>query len=175
MNRAFHWNVLDTWYRVKVCGNHEFNPAGPANDSWAPRPRATQGPPGPQEGPLWVKTDPFGGRGGLLGSPRTWYWTNGCIFSSFSLRVLARVPPKWGQITFLLLNPHNIMEKGERVHSAQPAHRSFWVVYQMWVLFCQKPVFTCRQVRIHWAGRTKLPFQCNSLRRSVPAGLAGPN
>ena len=33
--------------------------------------------------------------------------------------------------------------------------------------FCRKSVFTRRQVR---AGGTKLPFRCNSLRRSTPAG-----
>ena len=32
-------------------------------------------------------------------------------------------------------------------------------------IFYRKPVFTDRWVRIHWAGGTKLPFRCNSLRQ----------
>ena len=40
-------------------------------------------------------------------------------------------------------------------------------------VFRRKSVFTRRRVRIHWAGGTKLPFRCNSLRRSPPAGPKG--
>ena len=38
-------------------------------------------------------------------------------------------------------------------------------------VFCLKSVFTLRRVRIHWASGTNMPFRCNSLRRSAPAGL----
>ena len=37
-------------------------------------------------------------------------------------------------------------------------------------IFAKKPIFTCRRVRVHGASGTKLPFRCNSLRRSAPAG-----
>ena len=41
------------------------------------------------------------------------------------------------------------------------------------LVFCRKPVFTRRRARIHGASGTKLPFRCNSLRRSTPTGPKG--
>ena len=40
-------------------------------------------------------------------------------------------------------------------------------------VFRRKPVFTRRRARIHGASGTKLPFRCNSLRRSTPTGPKG--
>ena len=40
-------------------------------------------------------------------------------------------------------------------------------------VFRRKSVFTRRRVRIGGAGGTKVPFRCNSLRRSTPAGPKG--
>ena len=37
--------------------------------------------------------------------------------------------------------------------------------------FRRKSVFTHRRIRVGGAGGTKVPFRCNSLRRSTPAGL----
>jgi len=40
-------------------------------------------------------------------------------------------------------------------------------------VFRRKSVFTRRRVRVGGAGGTKVPFRCNSLRRSTPAGPKG--
>ena len=40
-------------------------------------------------------------------------------------------------------------------------------------VFRRKTVFTRRRARIHGASGTKLPFRCNSLRRSTPTGPKG--
>merc|ERR1711989_295093 len=72
--------------------------------------------------------------------------------------------------------------KTESTAAMPPKFRSFYPLELFGLIhkrpdqdpfFCQKPVFTHRRVRIHGASGTKLPFRCNSLRRSTPAGPKG--
>merc|ERR1711989_70126 len=69
--------------------------------------------------------------------------------------------------------------KTESTAATPPKFRSFYPLELFGLIhkrpgqdpfFCQKPVFTHQRVRIHGASGTKLPFRCNSLRRSTPAG-----
>ena len=68
--------------------------------------------------------------------------------------------------------------KTESTAATAPKFRSFYPLESSELmkngplrpLFRQKSVFTRRRVRVGGAGGTKVPFRCNSLRRSAPAG-----